>query len=355
MSGAGGYLTLSSVSDYLGPPEKRFFSSGYRKAEHSVTGVRLTPAEAEQAGVTARVDVAYPSDWSKKKDGIDLPPHLSSIDTLVLAAQLAEAHLTHAYTLNGEQRAAMRLRRVKLTAGTSPQEELTGLEARALLLETRPVEGAPGRSLSVYDCRIAKMRARCEVEHATGARNETFGSHGTLQDLLGPAELRYYGSGFTRDAQHIDSVSADLDELTAEAAVRLTRDDGQEPAAATATAGIGGAQRPGPSMIDCFVTNLQLAQILMYELDAVSRADSNTLWMLRTVLTANGGDPAQDVLGGTAPQRPLPLRTRLTGRHLLPLRGGTWRNVEVAGEFVGVSLRCSLAHELPAAVAASAV
>lgn len=355
MSGVGGYLTLSSVTDYLGPPEKRFFSGGYRKAEHSVTGVRLTPAGAEQAGVTARVDVAYPSDWSKKKDGIDLPPHLSSIDTLVLAAQLAEAHLTHAYALNEEQRAAMRLRRVKLTAGTTPQEELTGLEARALLLETRPLEGAPGRSLSVYDCRIAKMRARCEVEHATGGRTGFSGSHDTLQDLLGPAELRYYGTGFTNYAQHIDSVSADLDELTAEAAVRLTRDEDAPATAATATAGIGGAQRPAPSMIDCFVTNLQLAQILMYELDAVRRADSNTLWMLRTVLTAQGDGPGANVPPGAAPARPLPLSTRITGKHLLPLRGGTWRNVEVAGEFAGVSLRCSLAHELPAAVAASAV
>ena len=351
MSGASGYLTLSSAADYLGPPEKRFFSSGYRKAAHSVTGVRLTPAGTEQAGVTARVDVAYPSDWSKKKDGIDLPPHLSSIDTLVLAAQLAEAHLTHAYALNEVQRAAMRLRRVKLTAGTAPQEELTGLEARALLLETRPLEGTPGRSLSVYDCRIAKMRARCEVEHASGGRTEFSGSHDTLQDLLGPAELRYYGTGFTHDAQHIDSVSADLDELTAEAAVRLTRDEG----AAAATAGIGGAQRPAPSMVDCFVGNLQLAQILMYELDAVRRADSNTLWMLRTVLTAQEGDPAADVGSGAGQGRPLPLSTRITGKHLLPLRGGTWRNVEVAGEFAGVSLRCSLAHELPAAVAASAV
>lgn len=347
MRGVGGHVTLSSAADYLGPPEKRFFSSGYRAAEHTVGGIRLTPPGAEPASVTAEVSVAYPGDWSRKKEGIDLPPHLSSIDTLALAAQLAEAHLTHAHALNEDQRAGMRLRRVRLTAGTTPQEELTGLDARALLLETRPLGEAPGRWLSVYDCRIARMRARCEIEHPEGGKPTFSGRYDTLEELLGPAERRYYGAGFTHDAQHIESVRADLSELSAEALVRMVRDDAAPPA----TAGIEGAQRPAPSMIDCFVTNLQLAQILMYELDAMSRTESNTLWMLRTVLSAPPGRPAADGPEGV----PLPLSTRITGKHLLPLRGGTWRNVEVAGEFGGVRLRSSLAHELPAAVAASAV
>ncbi|MCX4844623.1 AvrD family protein [Streptomyces sp. NBC_00893] len=345
MNSTAQHLALASVDDYLGPSDKRFFAAGYRRAEHTVECVSVTAADAEAPGVSASVTVDYPSDWSKKKDEIDIPPHLSSIDVLVLAAQLAEAHLTHAFGLDDRQRAALRLRRVRLSAGSTPQEELADLPAEARLLSTRPLDEEPGTCLSVYDCRIGQMRARCEVEHVKGAAAVSEATFGSLEDLLGPAGLRYYGTGFTRDRQHIDTVRADLTELSAGAGVTLSR----APETPPATAGVEGMLRPAPSMVDCFVTNLQLAQILMYEMDAVRRSDSNTLWMLRTVLDSSkaGQPPAEDTS--------LPLHTRVTGKHLLPLRGGIWRNVEIAGAFGGISLRCSLAHELPPAAAATAV
>ncbi|MET9862625.1 AvrD family protein [Streptomyces smyrnaeus] len=140
----------------------------------------------------------------------------------------------------------------------------------------------------------------------------------------------------------------DLARLRADAEVTSWR----EPGAPADCAGIDGSRRPVPSLIDCFVTNLQLAQVLMYELDGVARSESNTLWMLRTVLDAAPEPSAPSAC--TTAARSFPVHTRVTGKHLLPLRGGTWRNVEIAGEFAGVSLRCSLAHELPAAVAARA-
>ncbi|MGI5467611.1 AvrD family protein [Streptomyces sp. CA-132043] len=220
-------LCLRTAAEYLGPLEKRFFSSGYRRAEHTVTDLSLTPPDVEQAGISALVTVAYPADWSKKRDEIDLPPHLSSIDTLVLAAQLAEAHITHAYGLDEAARTRMRLRRVKLTAGTTPQEELTGLPAHARLLETRLLDAASGTSLSVYACRIGQMRAHCEIEHLAGGPVGRASRHARLEDILGPAEGRYYGSGFVHDAQHIDAVRADVERLSATAAVRLSRDEGR--------------------------------------------------------------------------------------------------------------------------------
>jgi hypothetical protein len=80
----------------------------------------------------------------------------------------------------------------------------------------------------------------------------------------------------------------------------------------------------------------------MYELDSLTRESSNTLWMMQTVLEA----PAvpQPL---TEPDLPLPVRTAITGKRLLPLRGGTWRSVELSGELAGISMRASFAHELP--------
>jgi len=101
-------------------------------------------------------------------------------------------------------------------------------------------------------------------------------------------------------------------------------------AAPHAPDGIDGDVRPALSPVDCFVTVLQLAQVLMYELDSIERGRSNTLWMLQTVLDA--GEPGP--LDG-----PLPRSPAVTGKHLLPLRGSRWRNVDLTGGCGGVRLR----------------
>jgi hypothetical protein len=90
--------------------------------------------------------------------------------------------------------------------------------------------------------------------------------------------------------------------------------------------------------VDGFVSVLQLAQILMYELDSLRREDSNTLWMLRTSLERSATHAG-------------PVWAELTARRVLPVRGARWRNVDIAGGCAGVDLRASFAHELPSASA----
>ncbi|GAA3760406.1 hypothetical protein GCM10022402_42880 [Salinactinospora qingdaonensis] len=127
-----------------------------------------------------------------------------------------------------------------------------------------------------------------------------------------------------------------MDALTAAATVGLHTVQGARPT----PEGIEGDYQPSVTMVDCFVVNLQLAQVLMYEMDGIRRSDSNTLWMLNTVLEA------QHPHRSTAP--PLRAHTNVTNKHLLTLRGDTWRNVDLAGTLAGVELRCSFAHQLPA-------
>jgi Pseudomonas avirulence D protein (AvrD) len=336
------HLTYASMEDYLGPGDSRFFSAGYRRSDHEVTGLITTPADVAEPGAQATVTVQYPHDWSKKTEDTDLPPHLSSVDILLLGAQLAEAHLTHAYGLDGAMRGRMWLRKVTLRASTTPQEDLTGMPAWAKLRETSPVADVSGRFVSVYDCAVGVMRTRCEIEHEIGQRSSAERSDSTLEALLGPAAARYYGEGFKLRSQSIQDVSVDLGSLHSDAQVRIAS-IGE---AHTAAEGIEGSYQPSASMIDCFVVTLQMAQVLMYELDGVSRRDSNTLWMLQTVLEADR--PDRPFAG------PHAAHTTIAGKHLLKLRGGTWRNVDITGGFAGITLRASLAHELPKAAVAGA-
>jgi len=328
-------LLYSSIDDYLGPGEERFFGRGYRRAAYQVGEIVTRSVDDADPGIRATVTVGYPRDWSRKATDVDLRPHLSTVDMLVLGVQFSEMHLTHAYGLDEVMRRTAWLRRVTLRAGSKPQEDLVALPGSAILRETKAVPGASNSFVSVYDCRVGEMQARCEIEHQIAERAIGEGSYTSMEDLLGPAAHRYYGEGFKFGRQHIEDVRIDMTALRSSASVQI---DATEECHA-ATAGIEGKYQPSLSMIDCFVTNLQLAQVLMYEMDSVERHNSNTLWMLRTVLDA------------TQPHRPctapLEAHASISKKHLLPLRGGTWRNVDIIGHCGGVNLRSSFAHELP--------
>lgn len=340
---ANALLSYPSVDDYLGPAESRFFASGFRRVTHDVGDIFVSSADDPTPGVQATATVAYPQDWSRKKDEFDLLPHVSTVDMLVLGVQLAEVYLTHAYGLTSALRRAARLRRVVLRSGTTPQEDLVGLEAGAKLRSTKPASEAAGWFVSTFDTSVGVMRARCEIEHIMGLPAGRARTYAGFDEALGDAEVRYYGDGFKHRRQLVEDVRADIDTLQAEATVRV-EPLGEAPAPSQ---GIEGEYTPfSTTPLDCFVANLQLVQLLMYELDSIDRRESNTLWMQQTSLQSAEVERPLD--------RPAQAQVGIVDKHLLPLRGGQWRNVEVVGQYGGIDLRCSFAHELPGAAAAQA-
>lgn len=338
---------INSIDDYLGPGETRFFSRGYQRAAYRVDGLTADAADAPQTGVRGTVDVSYPADWSKKKQGTDLRPHLSTIDALVLGVQLAELHLAHAYGLGPDDLSVARLRKVVLRAGSEPQEDLLGIPLAARLKSPADEPGPDGLYRSQYECSVGTLRVRCEIDHPIVRRAYHDAEFESFDTVLGPGAARFYGDGFRLRRHSIEDVALDLDALVAEAAVRFTT----VPGSPVPTEGIGGARQPAVSLVDCFVVNLQLAQVLMYELDGLSRANSNTLWMMQTAMTA----PAEpDLLVLDDEDAPLRTRTAITAKHLLTVRGGIWRNVDLQASLAGIDMRCSFAHELPPEIAATA-
>ncbi|MEV5882464.1 AvrD family protein [Streptomyces sp. NPDC052020] len=322
---------VASVDDHLGPAEQRFFGLGFRRVGYDIGELRLTRGTGGAVRATSSVSVSYPADWSKKAAGTDLRPHFSTVDGLVVAAQLAEACLTGLVT---DLRDGW-LRRVRVTAGGTPQEDLERLPAEATLRRTHPLTGEPGRAVSLVDCAVGTMRVRCEVVHAspTGTVRDTHAYSG-LDALLGPAPDRYFGTGFTTRRQLIRGVAVDHRALRADAVLTVAHEDG----ASVPTAGMEGAHQPSVSLIDAFVTALQLAQIMLYDLDGMRRQDSNTLWMRQTTLTASRPD---------RPTEAIPVTTRLDEPGLLHMGGGTWRTLDVVAELAGLHVRSAVAHQLP--------
>jgi hypothetical protein len=284
-------LRFDSIDDCLGPGATRFFASGYRRVRYcgadAVTG---------ECGGRLRGEVAavYPADWSKKA-GEGLRPHLSTIDALILGTGIADVHVT----------GRRWLRRVDVKAGPTPYEkDLERIPVEASRRPTTPVLAARGRPVSIFDCRVGNMDVRCEVEHGTGPA---------------PSERPLYGQDYRTQRQAIESLRVDLASLQADAVVTL--------------------DSASVSMVDSFVVSLQLGQVLLYELDRLERAASNTLWMRQTTIRS---DAPQVAASGA-----FTATASLAHSKMLPARGGTWRTATILGDCNGVRTRCAVAHQLP--------
>jgi hypothetical protein len=325
---------LASVDDHLGPAGQRFFGTGFRRVQYDIGEVTVGRGAGGTVRARSTVGVHYPADWSRKATG-DLRPHISTVDGIVVAAQLAEACLSRP----GVELGNAWLRRVRMSAGTSPQEDLDALPAEATLRRTDPLPGSESRAVSLVDCAIGTMRVRCEVEHpvlplAPGER-----TYPSLAALLGPAADRYYGTGFTTRRQLVHDVEVDHAKLRATADLTVGHEGADVP-----TVGLEGVHQPSVAFVDAFVTALQLAQIMLYDLDGMRRQDSDTLWMRQTTLTAAHPD---------RPCEHIPVMTRLADPDLLIMAGGTWRTLDVVAELAGIQVRSAVTHRLPEGHAAA--
>ncbi len=324
-----------SVDHALGPRHKRFFGEGYKRAEHRLRDITVTEDPGQSPRIDASVQVRYPSDWSRKGDE-DQRPHLSTVDVLVIGAQLCEVLLVDAVGLTVHELSKAVLVRARIKAGTTPvEDDLDGFAASARLVSTCPAPGEPGRSVSTMDCRVGTLRMTCTVRHGHAAEAPSLpGRHAAGRMALGDPHTRLFGTGFTTRQQFVEDVELDVALNKATAAVRVNE------AVRTPAAGLEAELRDCASPIDAFVIGLQLGQILLYAMDRVSRSRSNTLWMRETVLDLDPARPALQTLEGTT--------ARLErSRKLTNSRGELWRSADIVGEFCGIGLRCSVAHRLP--------
>lgn len=323
-------LSLRSIDDYLGSADGRFFGSGYRRVAQRLTNIVVDVDECGRSYIAATASISVPEVWSRKGSGT-VTPHLSTIDALVFAAQLVETYCTDVFDLDEQARCYMWLRRVEIRAGVKPVEDgLHTLPVSAVLRETAPAEDGLCDATSTFDCRIGPMIVRCEVEHDLG-HDGPVTRHHIPDDVVGP-DLRPYGSGYREHRQAITDVVIDPRTQRARAIVGIDL-------GTPATEGMEGGYGPTLSMVDAFVVALQLGQVLLYELDGVTRADSNTLWMRHTVLEATS--PL------CAVSDPFPVTVGLDDSMLLSARGGTWRTSTVVTECHGLRVKCAVTHEIP--------
>ncbi|MFE0174098.1 AvrD family protein [Streptomyces sp. NPDC059002] len=330
----GERFRLDSVDDALGDRRGRFFGEGFKRVTHALSSLSVRPADASTPGtVDATAGIHVPGVWSRK-GASHQRPHLTTVDAMQFAARLTGLYTAHVHDLAPAGHFAVRSLSVK--TGTAPDEELLDrFPVSALHRSTRELP-ATGRLSTIMDCRVGSMTVRVEAEHDAAADPVyTEGFYTTPEHLPGAWNDAPYGASHHGRRQYLLDVRGDGASLTADAELRLTDS-------------FGGAAREslGPTMIDVFVAALQLGQVLLYRLDGLDRATSNTLWMRCTTITpADERAAAAGADGGTP--RDGRFRVALARPTELPTAQGTWRTAQIRSTFAGLRLTCDVAHLLP--------
>ncbi|MGW6703731.1 AvrD family protein [Streptomyces sp. NPDC054956] len=342
-------LSLGSVDEFLGAREKRFFGEGFKRVTHSLTDIRVAPDE-DGGLIEATAGLHIPGGWSTKGE-TSQRPHLSTIDVMLFGARLTGLYLAHAHGAAADGQFTVRA--LTIRAGRQPQEDG---------LDTFPVSGrhlstvrADGIAVTTLECRIGLLTVRVEAGHhgsATALRGE--GRYARAEELPGPWNTAPFGTSHHGRRQLLTAVEADVAGLTASAELALTGEAEVTGGAGGPADGSGGPSTgpggPRATAIDLFVSALQLGQVLLYGLDGVDRATSNTLWMRRTSIEPVTGagvvtGPGSDAGSGGSSSR---FEVRLEEPRLLPSKQGTWRSADIVADLGGLRLRCSVAHLLPA-------
>jgi len=325
-------LTYSNIEDYLGPGELRFFGEGYKRVQRSLESVALGADDVGTPYVTAVASVTYPADWSRKGDS-DQRPHLSTIDVLLLGVQLSEIHLARHAGLTEAQLRTVWIRRARIKAGSRPVEDnLAGFDVVAQLDHVQPSFDHSDRQVSVMDCRVGALTIRIEIDHYIPIDNVPSDPAAVL---VSNTETHAFGEAFEAHCMHVEDVFLSADRLHTKANVSFDIEH---------EAALGGGKRqvqPYVHMINMFVVALQLGQVMLYELDGINRAESNTLWMRSTLLESDTPRPHANT--GVA----FMMASLVDAELLHTRRGETWRRADITAQGGGVKVVCSVAHRLP--------
>lgn len=297
--------TLQTLSSILGPSSERYFGSRYTHVVPAMTSSGKWYLSDDAWMKEGIAEVRLSGLWSKM-GSTAVVPHVSTIDVVSIALQASEQSLMR---FAGDS--SWSLASVSVKAPTAPVED--GLD-RIPFTTSFLRNGDQVRT----ETQISGFTVVADMEpvaEPSGTRN---------------AEARVYSDLFRSRVPMIHGI-----ELSAGAVHTRTEVRRQKQAE---VGGVLDAHRgDGLNAIDAFVVSLQLGQVLLYELDGLTRAESDTLWMRTTRIVAHGAKASASEVSAS-----------LEDSRIRNLRGDEWRLATIRGALPGLfDVTCAVAHRLP--------
>lgn len=327
-------VKFKSIDEILGSKESRFFGIGYRRVSQNIRSINFS-TKLNYTEVVAVGRVQYPVNWSIKSDEIEIKPHLSSIDALLLAMQFCDCFLSIRFNLSDTQKRKMWLRKFMMRAGTNPMEEIDDFNISLNHIQTTPTQSLFCSHVTTTNVIVGNIKIQCEIEHDVGVDHELFFENNQFINFNfenRQPNHHIYENGYKNVDHKIENVEIDVEKQQATAQI-ISQYSGF-----TIEDGMSAAYHPTLTTIDCMVVIAQLGQALLYTIDHIPRSETNTLWMREIHMQCD--NPQQSLSSCIA-------TNSITKTRLTPMKGKTWRVAEMLGQFHGFSVKYSVAHELP--------
>ena len=279
---------FADADAYLGSSDARFFSSGYKKVNYQLADETIL-----NKSYSANLRLLYPKDWSVKKKN-RLPPHLSSIDVMLMSARSCGEILA------SRSKEKFEISQMTIRASTKPLEDLNNVRIIFDII-------SESENTIMFVGKVGNMNVDLEV---TNRENN---------DLQ--LSSNFSTEGFKNSRQSIENIRLN-NKLESEAIVIKT---------------VNGEICEHIDYIDAFVSGLQLGQILLYELDDVTREESNNLWMRNVNFKSSPKGNAY--LNNN-------LEVFLENINLIKKDNTEWRSADIVANLKNIQFRCSITHQL---------
>jgi hypothetical protein len=318
-----------SVDDVLGDAGVRFFGNGYRQVYQRVLDVRIdTPSRS----ATAVAEVIYPNSWSTKQER-ELTPHLSSIDSFVIAAQIVEAYVREAYGVDDVTSRRCWLRHCTIRSGPAPTLELNVIPVHMLLTKTAPDATTICGYLSEFKLKVGTISVDLELDHPVFVERQVRTIFSDVDACLGAQQRRYYGCGYKATSIGVSDLVLNRPADRAHAQFSLGF------AANSSPAGLSGSYFPFISIVDALVGTAQLTQAVLYRQDNLTRASSGNMWMRR--ISVNVPRPME-------PAPSFDVETWIHQANVVPIGDQRWRTAKFKVKYPSLEAgEYSVAHQLP--------
>ncbi|MCT6795041.1 hypothetical protein KJY74_24725 [Klebsiella pneumoniae subsp. pneumoniae] len=286
---------LSDVDEYLGDSKNRFFGGGYKKVSY-----RILKKNDDMDNISSLLTINYPDNWSVKRKGKNLKPHLSSIDVIITATNLCGELLNK----SGEDICKYFIAELKVKAGKHAVEDLDSIESWMSLVDEKGIE-------SFFKGMIGNMKVEVRLQRKI---NDDIGDS---ENMLKPS---FINGEFKDSSLRISDVV--FMEGNIVTAYLLKKDK------------VGKDDRT--NILDFFLSALQLGQVLLYELDCLKRENSNNLWMRSLYIKKHD----KEMLDKN-------IEVRLENSYVSMNNNLKWRHSDIVSRSEGVDFVCAVAHVLP--------
>lgn len=291
---------FKEADEFLGDKSTRYFGAGYINCSQDISNFQIQSESLDTLIFSCLGKVVLPQTWSMKGSN-NQKPHLSTIDIIELSLLTFDKFIQdihHHPTCSKKL-----IYKINITAGKSPVEsDFEKIEITGSLKKLN-------KDTNILDMNISNMNIQifyCNDTHK-----------------IEPIEFGHY----SKTPLEINDVMINVDELKAAALVnnrRILKENIE------------------PWSTSClFSAGLQLGQILLYQLDSISRAESNTLWMKKTEIFFLSNQPNIDVSH--------PIFTRLENVKRYTKADGDWRRADIYSIIGNTKIICSVTHKLPIA------